>query len=45
MYKEIEKGEIKRKVGPTGMKKSDITFDYLAPSQLRLPKKFESPAN
>ena len=38
---------MKGKVGPTRMKKSDITFDCLASSQLReeAPKKFESPAN
>ena len=35
MCKEIGKGRIKGKVGPTRMKKSDITFDYLASSQLR----------
>ena len=33
MYKEIEK--VRGKVRPTRMKKSDITFDYLASSQLR----------
>ena len=38
------KGKIERKVGPTRMRKSDITFDYLAPSQLReeAPKKLKS---
>ena len=38
------KKKIEGKVGPTRMKKSDITFDYLASSQLReeAPK---SPAN
>ena len=40
------KGRIKGKVGPTRMMKSDITFDYLASSQLReeAPKNW-SPAN
>ena len=33
--KKIVKGKMKGKVGPTRMKKSDITFDYLASSQLR----------
>ena len=34
--KQDEKRKIvKGKVGPTRMKKSDITFDYLASSQLR----------
>ena len=35
---------MKGKVGPARMKKSDITFDYLASSQLReeAPKNFES---
>ena len=44
MYKEI--GKVGGKVGPTRMKKSDITFDYLASSQLReeAPKNW-SPAN
>ena len=33
--KEDSEGKVKGKVGPTRMKKSDITFDYLASSQLR----------
>ena len=33
--KKIVKGKVKGKVGPTRMKKSDVTFDYLASSQLR----------
>ena len=33
--KEDKKGKVKGKVGPIRMKKSGITFDYLASSQLR----------